>query len=335
MQKESLQNQAQKVMVKIGFLDAKEIYSGKWYDGSLRNSIFSGVYEGKPAVLKMYDDPRVTDEPLQLKKFHELFDSVKPSIITAPELYRYEITSPTSGWFVMEHLPEGKFFPSPMNATERTEFLNVYHAYRSVFPKTATRPLLLHERFRADQFHLANISRWINIAGLQEAQFALDGKPTLLNTPEFVELYTNAEKIIRQEFMQRPMIWCHGHFKAHEVYKTNNGRYYLLDFAHTHLYPEGYEFGFMVWADQFTTLQSKTTMNGLEAEVRNWIAAFEPIATELNIKNFSELARASLIERLMGTITADVVGNVNMPYEERARRMTLLMPLCQQLIDEY
>lgn len=67
----------------------------------------------------------------------------------------------------------------------------------------------------------------------------MKGEKIVLKPQEFIPRYEKALKIIRQEFSQRKMVWCHGHFKPHEIFKVpDKDVYYLTDFAHSKMYPK-------------------------------------------------------------------------------------------------
>ncbi|MDP2685194.1 MAG: hypothetical protein Q8P20_09245 [bacterium] len=65
-----LQKEGEQIALSSGFKISEVIYTGEFYTpDKIRNVIFSGTYKDKPAVLKVYDDPRVTDEPLAQQSF--------------------------------------------------------------------------------------------------------------------------------------------------------------------------------------------------------------------------------------------------------------------------
>jgi len=247
MTKTHLHKQAGKVAKSTGFILGKEIHRGSYYSSNrIHNVIFEGKYKNKPAILKIYDDPRLTNEPINQISFNKINTS---KLLVAPKVYRYKIESPQKGWLIMEKLPStGSFFNQPIK--DKKEFANLYLEYRLNFPKTPTRTLTLVENLKADEFHIFRISRWFELATVKEAESVLRGRKPLLNPKEFMPRFEKGLNIIRKEFSKREMIWCHGHFKPHELFKiSDKDLYYLTDFAHSKMYPEGYEFGFIIWAD--------------------------------------------------------------------------------------
>src|SRR4030042_5506380 len=223
----------------------KEIYRGFYYSTiKIRNIIYEGDYQDKKAILKIYDDPRLSDEPVAQAKFNGINNS---KILFAPKIYKSELTSTKSGWLIMEKLSGGSFMKSPLARMERMNFLNLYLEYRKNFPIKPTRTLALAENLPTHEFHCFRISRWLQMANDREAKIVLNGEKPVLEPNKLVAYYGKSISIIRKEFLKRKMIWCHGHFKPKEIFLTLDGKYYLTDFAHVKMYPEVYELAFIIW----------------------------------------------------------------------------------------
>ncbi len=321
---------AQRVAQEQGFTIEREIYRGTYYGKNrIRNLIYAGQFSGQPAVLKIYDDPRLTDEPRSLAAFNAHNTSQR---LIAPKLFASAMTSTHAGWMIIEQLPTGgAFFQTPLSPAARQEFLEVYREYRTHFPAEPTRELKLAEQLPADEFTSARLSRWLAMAHEKEADIAAHGGRRLFSSRD-LQRYVKGVRLIRAGLAERPMTWCHGHFKSHEIYKTKEGKYYLIDFAHTHLFPQGYEFAFMVWADQFMTITEETTFEQLQAAVTSWITDCTPMAKDLGWQNFNDLARVSLLERLLGTVLADI-GSSDQAWEVKRKKIDLLWKVFDQLAD--
>jgi len=329
MTKTYLHKQANKIAKSIGFNLGKEIHRGSYYSpDKIRNIIFEGEYKSKPAVLKIYDDPHLTDEPISQITFNKINTS---KLLTAPKVYKYKVESPQQGWLIMEKLPkEGEFLTQPFKNKE--EFVALYLEYRLNFPKQPTRTLTLAENLRADEFHIFRINRWLELATAKEAETTLSTKNPLLNPKEFMPRFEKGLNVIRKEFRKRKMIWCHGHFKPHELFKMpDENLYYLTDFAHNKMYPEGYEFGFIIWADWLMSADWNLPYEKWKAGIDEWAKQLKPIAKELNIKNFDSLMIASLIERIIGSILADICASER-PKIEKEKRVKLLYRLLDDIV---
>ncbi len=319
------------IIKESGFEIEKEIYRGAYYlKDNLRNIIYSGFYRNKPAILKYYNDPRITDEPISLSSF--LINN-KSRILTAPKLYKKKIISVYEGWFIAERIPDSfENFKSSLSKQDRKEFFKIYFEYRKNFPKKQTRELYLIEKLSAENFHIFRINRWLELAQKSEAKQATKNREIFLGK-KFLKLYEKSIQEIRKEFKGRKMIWCHGHFKAHEIFfNKKRDKYYLIDFAHTSMYPEGYELAFMAWSDYLMNSEKwNLPFNRWRMGIYEWINDLEGVAKELEIEKYKNLIRASMIERIIGTILADITAS-DRPDNEKEKGINLMMKLLEELL---
>ncbi len=329
MNKAEFETYSRQIAQKANFEIDEIIYAGTFYTQEhIRNMIFTGVYQNKRAILKVYNDPRLSDEPVA----HEAYNKNNTnSQLVAPELYAYEVIGPKEGWLIMEELPEGgEFFKSPLGEN-KDEFVELFLRYRQTFPKTPTRDLTLREYLPADKFHLMRINLWFHLAMEREESEKADGKEPVLDPKEFMPRYLKSLELIRAVFPKVKMQWVHGHFKPQELYKTKNSdKYYLTDFAHSRMLPQGYEMAFIIWADHFMRADWQMSYDEWREEVFEWIEKFRPVAAELGIDDYDVLIRASIVERCLGTILADIAAS-DKPRVEKLARLALLY----KLIDEF
>lgn len=320
-----------KIVEETGFKIGKEIYRGTYYTkDNLRNIIYDGFYRNKSAILKFYDDPRITDEPNSLKDF---LKNNKSRVLVAPKLYKKKIISAHSGWMIVEKIPDNyNKYETPLNKIEREEFLKIFLEYKNNFSFKPTRKLFLIEKLSSDNFHIFRINRWLELAQKKEADRLIGNKKNFFDE-EFLKLFEKAVLEIRKEFKNRKMIWCHGHLKPHEVF-TNKERtkYYLTDFAHTTMFPEGYELAFIIWSD-YLMANDKWDMSyhNWKKGVDDWVVDIEKIAKELGFKNYKKLIRVSLIERVIGTILADITAS-DRSDKEKERGIGLMIKLLKDLL---
>jgi hypothetical protein len=328
---EAFQAWAKDIAQKTGFQLGERLYRGTYYRADVvRDMIFEGVWQGRPAVLKLYDDPRLSNEGAALQAFHE---NNKSAWLTAPALYAFEAVSAKRGWLVMERLPEpGSFFQSPLSLAEKKVFFDVYREYRRHFSLEATRPLTLVEQLPAGEFHRTRIAQWFRLANDREAERVAAGEEKVLFASEILPLYTQAMEVIRTEFDRRRMVWCHGHVKPKEIYRTLDGRWYLTDFAHTNLYPEGYELAFIIWADQLMVADWRLSYAEWRRGIDEWLEVFRADAAAASTQSFEGLMRASLLERCLGTILADLAA-ADRPREEQEGRLKHLTRFIRDLLD--
>ncbi|MFA6588612.1 MAG: hypothetical protein WCT08_06135 [Patescibacteria group bacterium] len=329
MPKNLIKNWGEKIAKQNNFLHSRKIYQARTQtNDQIRNVIYSGLFKKKPAILKIYNEGKSTDEPLALEAFNRLNRSKN---LKAPKLFKYKILSLNSGWLIEQELILGKFLKSPLSTSERQEFLKVYLEYRKTFPTRPHRNLLLNEKLTANLFHLHRIPHWLQMAINKEEKNQNRKAPSVLLAKEFAPRFEKGLEIINREFKNRKMLWCHGHFKPKEIFKGMDGRYYLTDFAHVKMYPEGYELAFMVWADWLMPGDWKLPYAKWKKPVFAWIKDLKKLAKVLKIKRFNDLIKASLIERIFGAILADVVAR-DWSLKEKRQRLKLLYKLFDELV---
>lgn len=329
---EQYENWAKEVAQETGFSLEGGIYRDYYSADHARGAIYEGEYKSKSAVLKLWDDPRGTDEPVALEAFHKSNES---KLIVAPELYKYEILSPNRGWMIVEKLPEnGSFMPVPIIDQEgKNEFAKLYLEYRKNFPTEPHRTLVLAENLSPSEFHTYRILQWFRLANDKELARELAKEAKALSPEEFVPRYQKALQVIRDEFADRKMIWCHSHFKPSEVYKVNDeNKYYLIDFAHTSLKPEGYEPAFVIWGNHIVDGDWTQDYKEWRKQIEEWLNAFSSIKDELEWNDFDNLMRASLLERCLGTILADITAS-DRSYDEKTKRVELIYKLIDDLLE--
>ena len=331
MEKTHLHDWAKEIARENNFELGKIIYQGEYYSpDKIRNVIFEGIYQSKPAVLKIYDDPRLTDEGAALAQFNK---ENKSEILIAPQVYAYKAINSKKGWLIMEKLPaNGYFLTQPLEKEKRGDFLKFYLEYRKNLSQSPTRPLNLSENLPAHEFHTFRIGRWLQLANDKEADTRVKGELPILEPKEFIPRFERGLGLVRNEFKRRKMTWCHGHFKPHEIFEVPEKEvYYLTDFAHLKMYPQGYELGFIIWADWIMSADWRLDYSVWRQGIDEWTDEFEKIKSQLNLDDFSSLMKASLMERVLGTILVDVCA-AERPREEKEIRISLLYKLLDELL---
>ncbi|MBI4128952.1 MAG: hypothetical protein HY460_02765 [Parcubacteria group bacterium] len=327
----NLDEWARIIAAKSGFRLVEKLYQGTYYTPAhIRNVIYEGIYKDAPAVLKVYNDPRITDEPASLAAFHRVNHS---TTLRAPALYESETVSPHAGWLIMERLPkEGRFFRSPLERGDKFRFASIYREYRSNFPSTPTRALSLAEQLGAEEFYTFRIARWLELANYTEEERRTKGEKRVLNQAEFNCYYARAVRRIRTVCEGREMIWSHGHFKPSEIYELRDQDiHYLIDFAHTKMYPVGHELAFIVWSDHLMAADWRLSYEAWKEGVDEWLEVLRPLTEVLGISDFDILMRANLLERCLGSILADITAT-DRPYNEKVTRIRLLYTFMEELL---
>lgn len=324
----NLESWAREVVQENQFNIKREIRRSFYYaTGQMKSLIYGGVWQGQNAVLKLYNDPRLTNDPVAQNAFNE---KNKSKILLAPRVLKYEVVSPQKGWLIMEKISGERMLQSPLPPEKRANFLKLYLEYRNNFPAKPTRPLLLSESLSAAEFNHYRIARWLQLANDKEAEFVLKGEKPVLDVKKFMPLFEKSIGIIRKEFAKRKMVWCHGLFAPYKIMKKG-GRYYLFDFGHTKLYPEGYELAFIIWADWIIGADRQLPYKEWKKGIFDWLKEMEKITKVLKIKNFKSLIRANLTERCLGAVLADISAT-DRPRKEKEKRITLLYKLLEELL---
>ncbi len=298
----------------------------------IRNMIYRvHTKDGKSAILKLYADFKITDEPIAMQAFEQQNKSTR--LINIP-LVAMHIESPKKGWFIMEELPlDIERFASPLSAEQIDTFVQVYIEYRKYFPKEPTRELRLSEYLSASEFHTIRIYSWFRLANEQEEARRQQGIPLLLAPHSFVPLYEKALAAIRDAYANKQMIWSHGHVKPQEIlYSPSKDLYYLLDFAHTKMYPVGYEQGFIIWADLFMGDWNTAIHNSYDSW-RTAISRWEEVlCPTLTVDANSPFWRAIVLERCLGTILADVTASDQLARELQEKKRDYVLRLVEELL---
>jgi len=280
----------------------------------LRNLIWEVEYEGRSAVLKIYDDDVVNVEAESLRAFHE---SNRSRILTAPELYRFETASLTKGWLLIEKLPdEGRFLESPLSERERERFVDVFCEYRRNFPRRPNRPLALAEAQDAYRFHSYRTMHALETASTREQQRAFDGEPAVLEHAELLPRLEAVMDRVRMQFKDGELHWGHGHFKAADLFEFADGRWAITDFGHTKMLPEGYEAALAIWWDQMITGPAHE-YERWRADIDDWAQRFLDAEPQLD----RDLLSASLLERALATVLESIALEDDIEAEERRHRL--------------
>jgi hypothetical protein len=290
----------------------------------LRNLMYDARFEGRPAVLKLYDDEVINVEAESLRQWHAVNRS---AMLGAPELFADEIVSLTRGWLLIEKLPgDGRFLESPLSEQERERFLDVFVEYRANFPRSPNRPLALAERHDAFQFHTFRLMQSVEKASTREQEREFRGEDKVLDSDAFVRRLGRALERLRAVLSERPLHWGHGHVKPIDVFRYPGGeRWALTDFGHTKMLPDGYEPAFAIWWDRLVQA-APDDYGAWRAGIEAWSESFLARFDELD----RDVLEASLLERSLATVLDDLVLSGEYAADERAARLALH----ERLIDE-
>jgi len=288
----------------------------------LRNIIWSVEHGGRPAVLKVYDDDVVNVEAESLRDFHE---SNQSRLLTAPELYMFETTSLTTGWLLIEKLPEnGHFLESPIEDRER--FVELFCEYRRNFPRGPNRPLALAEMQDAYRFHSFRTMQALESASTREQQRAFAAEPAVLEHQELLPRLEAVMDRVRAIFKGRDLHWGHGHFKPSDVFEYGDGRWAITDFGHTKMLPEGYEESLAIWWDQMI-MGPPQEYDVWRADIDDWTRRFLDAEPQLD----RDVLSAGVLERALAAVLESIALEDDMAPDERGHRLQLHYRLIDEL----
>jgi hypothetical protein len=310
-----------------GLHDLREIRRTTYdFSDRLRNIVYEIAYDGRPAILKIYDDELINVEADSLQQFHATNKSPR---LTAPRLYLHETTSLHRGWLVIEKLPEeGHFMESPLEPAERVRFVEAFIEYRENFPRMPNRPLALAESQDAFQFHNFRLVQSLERASIREQERSFAGEPVLLDRDAFMPRMKGVLDRLRKVFDGHALHWGHGHFKPADVFEfPGEERWALTDFGHTKMLPYGYEPAFAIWWDQMI-VAGDGDYETWRGEIGDWSARFMGRLSDLD----GGVMDASLLERSLAAILESIVLEQDMSPEERRERLDLQYRLIDELL---
>ncbi len=292
----------------------------------LRNLIWEVDYQGRPGVLKVYDDDVANVEAESLQAFQE---ANRSTLLTCPELYLSDTVSPSKGWLVIEKLPdEGRFLESPLKPRERERFVELFCEYRRNFPREPNRPLALVESQDAFRFHVYRLMQALETASTREQQRAFEGDPPVLEREQILPRLDAVMDCLSAVFTGRNLHWGHGHFKPSDVYEFRGGRRWAItDFGHTKMLPEGYEPAVAIWWDQMITAPYDDYAVW-RAEIDDWARRF--LDAEPNLD--SDVLSASLLERALATVLESIAIEDQLSGREQRERVQLHYRLIDDLL---
>lgn len=331
---ENLQPLLDQAVSQLGLSQLKLLRQGNYYSKDLvRSLVYSCQYQGKPATLKVYDDPRGNDEAAAMTAFNKLNTS---EIIHASKLIESNQISSQKGWLLIEPMPSNaKPFNKTMDLDERQELLKVFLEYRLNFPEKSPLPLKLAEHLNSANFHLFRINRWLELATHKDTDHLIQTGQHLTDPVFLTQKLQYSLNLLREVFIDRPMIWSHGIFNHDKIFKVSDQEYWLLDFGHTKLFPQGYELGLMIWADYIMSnnWQDSTTQGWLEG-IEKWHRDTLTIAKKLKYPAPEKLLWGCLLERAWGTILADILSSSEKSLEEKQARLKLTYALVELCIEK-
>lgn len=310
-----------KVTQETGFAVKNEIFRGVIYDrkkvGSL---IYRGIWEGKNAVLKLQGLKPEVDEGEIVKNFTVQNQS---KIVRVPELYLHSPWNEKRryGYLITEYIDAPKIFEMPFATPEQMQdFARFYQEYRSL---ALTHSWINPETLDSMAFTVQRMDHWRKISESKKRLKLEDYAPHL------IRYYPIAVK----HLPTIPMIFCHGHLTANDIYKLPNDSFVVLSNLFWSYRPQWYDLAFNIWACLQHIRNINYSFGELLRYIEDWLVVYRSIPVVKEDKNFERKISVLLLERTIGAILVDLGANDFYEGEKNVKYLTHLLGLHQKLFD--
>lgn len=309
------------VTAETGFVVEKEIFRGMIYDKNKVGSlIYKGTFDGKPAVLKLQGLKPEVDEGEIVKRFTAQSQS---KLVRVPVLYAHKHWTEKRGYgyLITEYVDAPKIFEMPFASAEQMQdFARFYQEYRT---SALTRLWIEPETNDSLKFSIHRMDHWRKIS---EHKKRLDSRDY---APYLVRYYSAA----RKHLPSIPMVFCHGHLTANDIYRLNDGSFVILSNLFWGYRIQWHDLAFNIWACLQHIRDTSYTFEQLLQYVEEWLVAYRKIPVVREDKDFERKITALLLERTMGAILVDLGANDFYEKEENKPYLQHLLDLHQQLFN--
>lgn len=310
-----------RVTAETGFVVEKEIFRGTIYDKNKVGSlIYKGMLKAKPAVLKLQGLKPEVDEGEIIKRFTA---QSKSKIVRVPALYVHEPWTEGHGYgyLITEYLAAPKIFEMPFATPEQMkDFARFYREYRT---SALTRSWMEPETKDSLTFTIRRVDHWRKISEHKKRLALADYAPYL------VRYYPLAVK----HLPSIPMVFCHGHLTADDIYRLNDGSFVVLSNLYWSYRPQGYDLAFNIWSCLMHIRDTSYTFEQLVKYIDKWLATYRAIPAVHQDKDFDRTITVLLLERTMGAILVDLGANDFYAKRENKKYLRHLLGLHQQLFN--
>lgn len=312
------------------------MYERTYYEaGQVRNRVLSCLFEGRPAVLKAVNDPRAcaSFEGEIMASLSGILQSESEVSLRIPEVFGFKKMDGARGWTIMERFPDKVKNPfDEMNLAEQLKvYPQLYEMYRGRFPKDFPDdyPLALRE-VNSWKFVEERIDRWADLMKRKSESIGGSYQELAMGS-----VLTFGEKIIKPAIKMRiaemGMVFCHGHFKPDEILTENKKDWWLIDFANCQNYFPTYEPAFFIWSQAIMRGDYTDGYVKWRDLVLQWRDTFEKV---IHIEDAKTKLNVGLLERLIGTLYADIWGSGTELLKEKKVMSSYCMKLAQELVAE-
>lgn len=311
------------------------IYRGEFYEaGRVRNMIFSCLLDDQPCVLKVVNDPRTSAslEGLIMNNFANFESSDASGLnLSVPKVHAFNRVDENRGWLVMERLPEGvRNIANELSVKKKIEtYVGLYQMYRNSFPTAV--PAELSKYFvEVDNatFVQTRFRKWRKLMQIRADKV---GGEYADYAKEVIDLFAGEifGATVLSEINDIESVFCHGHFKPAELLTNNKQDWWLIDFAHCKTYYSTYEPAFFIWSEVMMQGDYSKPYDEWRADMKSWASAFTSASEIPNAKRKLEVG---LLERIVGTLYADIWGSDQGDFEEKKLRSDYLINFGKEIV---
>jgi len=292
-------NQARKILkeiiTKINFKPEKEIFRGQIYDkdkvGSL---IYKGIWQNKPAVLKIQILQPTIDEIDIIKRFNKQNKSTK---IRLPKLYDGSKWNKQDGYgyLILEQIDAPQIYQPPFaNPEQIKDFCTLYQEYKI---KCLRKPWIEKEPNEQSSlvFTTQSISHWTKIAQTK-------GNLTKANIKNVEQMFALTNKhlpSIKMEFM-------HAHLTYDDIFKLSDSEYVLMSNLYWSYRPEFHDTTFHLWASIKSLRNQNVTVEQIIKYLQNWFEEYNKLPIINQDSDFKRKFNIMMATRCIGALLVDI-----------------------------
>ena len=309
------------MLKETGFRPEKEIFRGVIYEKNKVGSlIYRGEYKKKPAVLKLQGLKPEIDEVEMINGFIKQNKSLS---IRVPKLYFYKKWNKDKGYgfLISEYIEAPKIFEMPFAAEEEMkEFGRFYQEYRTL---ALTNPWLEPTAKNSLEFTLKRVENWRKISEHKKK----------LKKEDYIPFLEKFDYLAKEHFPSIPLIFCHRHITANDIYKMPDGSFVLFSNLFWGYCPQWYELTFNVWACMQHIRDTNYSFRKWINYVEKWRQFYHQIPIVKKDKDFDRKLNINLLERTMGAILVDIGVNDFYDKPENKKYFKHLLKLHQQFFE--
>lgn len=309
------------IVQETGFELEEEIFRGVIYEKNKVGSlIYKGKYKEKPAVLKIQGLKPEIDEAKMVRNFIRQNRSL---IVRVPELYSYKEWNKDRGYgfLIGEHIGGRKIFKMPFATEDQMrDYGKFYQEYRSL---TLNRPWIEQEAENSLKYTLGRIDNWRKISEHK-------GR---LKEEDYVPFLERFKTLANRYFPSIPLMFCHRHLSANDVYKMPDGSYVLLSNLFWSYCLQWYELAFNFWACMQHIRNIDYRLDNLLEYLESWRKHYKQIPVVREDKEFDRKLDINLLERTMGAILVDIGVNDFYDKPENQKYFKHLLKLHQEFFN--